>query len=150
VEILKRGYRNAALWALLVITIVILIDLRGAYATLLTILPLGVGTAWMLGAMVVFGIPFNPANIMVLPLMVGIGVAYGIYVVQRFRQEGEATFYSKSTGRAVVLSALTTIAGFASLLISKHRGIQTLGLVMTIGVTACLVATLAMLPALLE
>jgi len=150
VEILKRGYRNAALWALLVITIVILIDLRGAYATLLTILPLGVGTAWMLGSMVVFGIPFNPANIMVLPLIVGIGVAYGIYVVQRYREDGEATFYSKSTGRAVVLSGLTTIVAFASLLVGRHQGIRSLGLVMTLGVASCLIAALALLPALLE
>ena len=117
---------------------------------MLTLLPLVVGMIWMLGVMVLCHLPFNPANIMVLPLLVGIGVAYGIYVVQRFRQEGEATFYGKSTGRAVILSALTTIAGFASLLIGKHQGIRSLGLVMTIGVSACLLATLAMLPALLE
>ena len=150
VDVLKRGYRDAALWALLVIAILIFIDLRGAYATLLTILPLGVGTAWMLGTMAVFGIPFNPANIMVLPLIVGIGVAYGIYVVQRYREDGEAAFYSKSTGRAVVLSGLTTIVAFASLLIGRHEGIRSLGLVMTIGVTGCLIAALALLPALLE
>ena len=150
VELLKTGYCNAALWALLVIAILIFIDFRGAYATLLTILPLLVGMAWMLGAMVVLRIDFNPANIMVLPLLVGIGVAYGIYVVQRYRESGEATFYSKSTGRAVVLSALTTIVAFASLIIGAHRGIHSLGLVMTIGVIACLVAALALLPSLLE
>jgi predicted RND superfamily exporter protein len=150
VEILKTGYRNAALWALLVIGILIFIDFRGGYATLLTILPLLVGTAWMFGAMVVLRIDFNPANIMVLPLIVGIGVAYGIYVVQRYRESREATFYSKSTGRAVILSALTTTIAFASLLIGAHRGIRSLGLVMTIGVIACLIAALALLPSLLE
>lgn len=150
VEILKTGYRNAALWALLVIAILIFIDFRGGYATLLTILPLLVGTAWMFGAMVVLRIDFNPANIMVLPLIVGIGVAYGIYVVQRYRESHEATFYSKSTGRAVILSALTTMIAFASLLIGAHRGIRSLGLVMTIGVIACLIAALALLPSLLE
>jgi hypothetical protein len=150
VEILKTGYCKAALWALLVIAILIFIDFRGAYATLLTILPLLVGTAWMLGAMAVARIDFNPANIMVLPLIVGIGVAYGIYVVQRYRESHEATFYSKSTGRAVILSALTTTVAFASLLIGAHRGIRSLGLVMTIGVISCLIAALALLPALLE
>ena len=150
VEILKTGYCKAALWALLVIAILIFIDFRGGYATLLTILPLLVGTAWMLGAMAVARIDFNPANIMVLPLIVGIGVAYGIYVVQRYRESHEATFYSKSTGRAVILSALTTTVAFASLLIGAHRGIRSLGLVMTIGVIACLIAALALLPALLE
>jgi hypothetical protein len=150
VEILKTGYRNAALWALLVITVLIFIDFRSGYATLLTILPLLVGMAWMLGAMVILRIDFNPANIMVLPLIVGIGVAYGIYVVQRYRESHETTFYSKSTGRAVILSALTTTIAFASLLIGAHRGIRSLGLVMTIGVIACLVAALALLPSLLE
>jgi hopanoid biosynthesis associated RND transporter like protein HpnN len=150
VEILKTGYCHAALWALLVIVVLILIDFRGGYATLLTILPLLVGTAWMFGAMVLLRINFNPANIMVLPLIVGIGVAYGIYVVQRFRESHEATFYGKSTGRAVILSAMTTTLAFASLLIGAHRGIRSLGLVTTIGVMSCLVAALVLLPSLLE
>jgi hopanoid biosynthesis associated RND transporter like protein HpnN len=150
VELLKTGYRKAALWALLVITILIFIDFRGVAATVLTILPLLVGMAWMLGVMSLTGVPFNPANIMVLPLMVGIGVAYGIYVVQRFREDGEATFYSKSTGRAVVLSALTTIVAFGSMIIGAHRGIRSLGLVMIIGILACGMAALALLPAFLE
>src|ERR1017187_9372251 len=150
VDILLRGYIKAALWAFLVITVLVVADFRNAYAALLTLLPLMVGMIWMVGVMVVGGINFNPANIMVLPLIVGIGVAYGIYVVQRYRESHEATFYGKSTGRAVVLSALTTTFAFASFLIGSHRGIRSLGLVMTIGVIACLIAALALLPALLE
>ena len=150
VDILLRGYIKAALWAFLVITVLIFIDFRNGHAALLTLLPLIVGMIWMVGVMVVAHIEFNPANIMVLPLIVGIGVAYGIYVVQRYRETHEATFYGKSTGRAVVLSALTTTFAFASLLIGGHRGIRSLGLVMTIGVMACLIAALALLPALLE
>jgi preprotein translocase subunit SecF len=150
VDILQRGYIKAAIWAFLVIMILIFADFRNGYATLLTLLPLVVGMIWMVGAMTLFGIPFNPANIMVLPLLVGIGVAYGIYVVQRYRDDGEATFYGKSTGRAVVLSALTTIVAFGSLIIGAHRGIRSLGLVMIIGVSACLIAALTLLPALLE
>jgi predicted RND superfamily exporter protein len=150
VDILLRGYIKAAIWAFLVIAVLIIADFRNAYAALLTLLPLIVGMIWMVGVMVVGGINFNPANIMVLPLIVGIGVAYGIYVVQRYRETHEATFYSKSTGRAVILSALTTMIAFASLLIGAHRGIRSLGLVMTIGVIACLIAALALLPALLE
>lgn len=150
VDILQKGYRNAALWALLVIAIIIFVDFRRVYATLLTLLPLAAGMSWMFGAMGLTGLRFNPANIMVLPLLVGIGVAYGIYIVQRYREHGEATFYSKSTGRAVILSALTTIVAFSSLILGAHRGIRSLGLVMTIGVTACLVATMVLLPALLE
>ena len=150
VDILLRGYIKAALWAFLVITVLIFVDFRNAYAALLTLLPLIVGMIWMVGVMVVARINFNPANIMVLPLIVGIGVAYGIYVVQRYRESHEATFYSKSTGRAVILSAMTTMFAFASLLIGAHRGIRSLGLVTTIGVLACLMAALVLLPSLLE
>ncbi|NQU09343.1 MMPL family transporter, partial [bacterium] len=149
VDILQRGYINAALWAFLVIVIVILIDFRGVLATILTVVPLVTGIVWMVGAMVVLDLPFNPANIMVLPLMVGIGVAYGIYVVQRYREDHEATFYGKSTGRAVLLSALTTIAAFATLIAASHRGIRSLGIVMCVGTAACLLASMVMLPALL-
>jgi predicted RND superfamily exporter protein len=150
IDILQRGYIRAALWALLVIAIMVYGDLRGLLATALTLMPIVVGTIWMVGVMAATGIRFNPANILTLPLMVGIGVAYGIYVVRRYREDGEATFYGKSTGRAVMLSALTAVIAFASLLIGAHRGIRSLGLVMAIGVVACLLASLALLPALLE
>ena len=145
IDILQKGYRNAAVWAFFVIAVLIFIDFRGGIATALTLLPLVVGMIWMVGAMALLGIRFNPANIMVLPLIVGIGVAYGIYVVQRYREDGEATFYGKSTGRAVMLSALMTILAFGSLIIGAHRGIRSLGLVMSIGVTACLIAAMASL-----
>jgi len=150
ISILKSGYVWAAVWAFMVIAVMVLIDLRGALATVLTLVPLVTGTAWMMGAMALFHIRFNPANILTLPLMVGIGVAYGIYVVQRYREDGEPTFYGKSTGRALMLSALTAVIAFGSLLIGAHRGICSLGLVMTIGVVACLVSSLVLLPALLE
>ena len=150
VEILQHGYIKAALWAFLVIAIMVFVDLRGWPATVLTLVPLVTGTIWMIGAMALLHIRFNPANILTLPLMVGIGVAYGVYVVQRFREDGEASFYGKSTGRAVMLSALTSVIAFGSLLTGAHRGICSLGLVMTIGVVACLVSSLVLLPALLE
>jgi len=150
VGILQHGYIKAALWAFLVIAVMVFADLRGWLATVLTLVPLVTGTIWMMGAMAVFHIRFNPANILTLPLMVGIGVAYGVYIIQRYREDGEATFFGKSTGRAVMLSALTSVIAFGSLLTGAHRGISSLGLVMTIGVLACLVSSLTLLPALLE
>ena len=150
IAVLQRGYIKAAVWAFVVIAVMVFVDLRGWRATLLTLVPLMFGIVWMTGAMAWFGLAFNPANILALPLMVGIGVAYGVYFVQRYREDGEANFYGKSTGRAVMLSALTAVIAFASLLIGAHRGIRSLGLVMTIGVVMCLVASLTLLPALLE
>jgi hopanoid biosynthesis associated RND transporter like protein HpnN len=150
IDILQHGYIKAALWAFLVIAVMVYFDLRSLLGATLTLMPIVVGTIWMVGAMALFGIRFNPANILTLPLMVGIGVAYGIYVVRRYREDGEATFYGKSTGRAVMLSALTAVIAFSSLLTGAHRGISSLGLVMSLGVVACLLASLALLPALLE
>lgn len=150
IGVLRHGYVKAAIWAFVVIAIMVFIDLRGWLATLLTLVPLIFGIVWMMGAMAVLGIPFNPANILTLPLMVGIGVAYGVYFVQRYREDGEATFYGKSTGRAVILSAVTAIIAFSSMLIGSHRGICSLGLVMTLGVVTCLLVSLTLLPALLE
>jgi hopanoid biosynthesis associated RND transporter like protein HpnN len=150
IAVLQRGYIKAALWAFAVIAVMVLVDLRGWRATVLTLVPLMFGIVWMTGAMAFLGLAFNPANIMALPLMVGIGVAYGVYFVQRYREDGEANFYGKSTGRAVMLSALTAVIAFASLLVGAHRGIRSLGLVMTIGVVMCLLASLTLLPALLE
>ncbi len=150
VDILQKGYLKAAAWAFVVIVILVALDFRHAGAAALTMLPLVVGALWMVGALGVLGIPLNPANIMTLPLIVGIGVAYGIYVMQRYREDHDSSVFGKSTGRAVVLSGLTTVVGFGSLMIGKHQGIFTLGLVMSVGVLACLIAALLLLPALLE
>ena len=96
------------------------------------------------------GIPFNPANIMTLPLVIGIGVTNGIHILNRFAEERHAGILSKSTGKAVLVSGLTAVTGFGSLILAKHQGIQSLGLVMSIGIAACMLAGLTFLPALLN
>jgi hypothetical protein len=104
---------------------------------------------WTAGVMGWFDLPINPANIMTLPLVVGIGVTNGIHLLNRFVEEGTVSVVSKSTGKAVMVSGLTTIAGFSSLILGKHQGIQSLGLIMSLGVGACMIAALTVLPALL-
>jgi hypothetical protein len=97
-----------------------------------------------------FGIPLNPANIMTLPLVIGIGVTNGIHILNRFAEEQTPSILAKSTGKAVLVSGLTTIAGFGSLALAKHRGIESLGYVMAVGVATCMFAGLTFLPALLN
>jgi predicted RND superfamily exporter protein len=104
----------------------------------------------MVGVMGWMDIPFNPANIMTLPLVVGIGVTNGIHILNRFAEEQHPSVLAKSTGKAVLVSALTTIAGFGSLIVAKHRGIESLGFVMAVGTTTCMVVGLTFLPALLN
>ncbi len=147
--LLKVSYEKAALWALAAIVILVLIHFRSVACVLLSLLPVGIGTLWMVGVMGWFGIPFNPANIMTLPLVIGIGITNGIHILNRFAEEQNPSVLAKSTGKAVLVSGLTTIAGFGSLIPAKHQGISSLGLVMAVGTATCMVAALTFLPALL-
>jgi uncharacterized protein len=148
--LLKRSYQQAALYALGAIAVMVLLHFRSLPCVALALLPVAIGSAWTVGLMGLAGIPFNPANIMTLPLVIGIGVTNGIQILNRVAEEGNAGILSKSTGKAVLVSGLTAIVGFGSLVLGKHKGIQSLGLVMAIGIAACLIAGLTFLPALLN
>ncbi|MDB6020442.1 MAG: putative exporter of the superfamily [Pedosphaera sp.] len=148
--LLKNSYVQAAYYALAAITIMVLIHFRSLAFLVLALLPVGIGTVWMGGLMGLFHIPFNPANIMTLPLVIGIGVTNGIHILNRFVEERNASILSKSTGKAVFVSGLTAIAGFGSLILAKHQGIRSLGEVMSMGVALCMIAALAFLPAVLN
>jgi predicted RND superfamily exporter protein len=115
--------------------------------------PLLVGSVWTLGLMVVFGVQFNMANLLFLPLIVGIGIDNGVHIVHSYRvtgkSDGESVPLARSTAKAIALSSLTSIVGFGSLMISSHRGIFSLGLLVALGVGSVLVASLTTLPSLL-
>lgn len=148
-ELLKVSYIEAAWWALGAIVVLVFIHFRSLSQVLLSLLPVAIGTVWMVGFMGWTGIPFNPANIMTLPLVIGIGVTNGIHILNRFAEERNPSLLAKSTGKAVLISGLTTIAGFGSLIIADHQGIRSLGWVMAVGTATCMVAGLTMLPAIL-
>jgi hopanoid biosynthesis associated RND transporter like protein HpnN len=148
--LLKDSFIEAAWYALAAIMVLVLIHFRRLSDVILSLVPVGVGTLWMAGLMGWVGVPFNPANIMTLPLVVGIGVTNGIHILNRFAEERTPSILAKSTGKAVVVSGLTTIAGFGSLMLAEHQGIASLGFVMSVGVAACMIAALTFLPALLR
>jgi hypothetical protein len=148
--LLKDSYEQAALYALAAIAVMVLVHFRSLLCLVLSLLPVAIGSTWTLGLMGLFGIPFNPANIMTLPLVIGIGVTNGIHILNRVAEEHNANILSKSTGKAVLVSGLTALAGFGSLTLGKHQGIQSLGFVMAIGIATCMVAGLTVLPALLN
>lgn len=148
-ELLRKSYIEAAWYSLAAISLMVLIHFRKLKMLVLALLPVVIGTLWMAGFMGWAGIPFNPANIMTLPLVIGIGVTNGIHILNRFAEEADARIFTKSTGKAVLVSGLTTIAGFGSLILARHQGIQSLGYVMAAGTAACMIAGLTFLPALL-
>ncbi len=149
-SLLRKSYEEAAWYALGAIAILVFIHFRSLMSVVLALLPVAIGSIWMAGLMGAFDIPFNPANIMTLPLVIGIGVTNGIHILNRFAEERTPGILGKSTGKAVFISGLNTLAGFGSLMLAKHQGIASLGFVMSIGVTTCMLAALTFLPALLS
>jgi hopanoid biosynthesis associated RND transporter like protein HpnN len=148
--LLKDSYEQAALYALAVIAVMVYLHFRSLPCVVLALLPVAIGSSWTLGWMGLTDLPFNPADIMTLPLVVGIGVTNGIQILNRVAEEGNTGILAKSTGKAVLVSGLTAIVGFGSLALGRHQGIQSLGLVMATGIAACLIAALSFLPALLH
>lgn len=149
VTLLKDSYVQAAYYALAAIAVLVFIHFRSVVCVVLALLPVALGTTWMVGYMGWAGVPFNPANIMTLPLVIGVGVTNGIHILNRFAEEHNPSIFAKSTGKAVLLSALTTVAGFGSLAPAKHQGIASLGIVMAIGTATCMLAGMTFLPAVL-
>ena len=110
--------------------------------------PLCLAAVWTVAVMVVLQLPFNFGNVVVLPLLLGIGVDSGIHLVQRARSGVGAALLSQSvTARAVLFSAITTGVSFSSLALSGHRGIQSLGELLVIGLAITLACMLGVLPA---
>jgi hopanoid biosynthesis associated RND transporter like protein HpnN len=148
--LLRNSYVQAAWYSLMAIAIMVFFHFRSPGAVILALLPVGIGTLWLAGLMGWFGVSFNLANIMTLPLVIGIGVTNGIQILNRFAEERTPNILARSTGKAVLVSGLTAIAGFGSLLLAKDQGIHSLGCVMAVGITACMIAGLTFLPALLN
>jgi uncharacterized protein len=146
---MQRSYIHAACYALIAITIAILLDFGSLRDSLLALLPMALGVVQMFGLMGLFDIPLNAANMIVLPLLLGIGLDTGVHMVHDFRTQKGRYRVSSSTAVAVLITALTTTVGFGALMIAGHRGLQSLGRVMTIGATCCLCTSLVTLPALL-
>jgi predicted RND superfamily exporter protein len=146
----RRAYEQAAVYALVVIFLLVLADLRRPTHAVLAMTPLFVGAGWTVGLMWVFGVHFNLANVIFLPLIVGAGVENGILILHRWR-ESRTGFMGipTSTGRGVALASLTTVVGFGSLMIARHRGVQSLGLLLALGTVCVLVASFTVLPGLL-
>ncbi len=149
-DLLKRSYEEAAWYSLGAIVVLVLLHFRSLVSVLLTLVPVAVGSLWLGGLMGWLDVPLNPANIMTLPLVIGIGVTNGIQVLNRFAEEQTPNILARSTGKAVLVSGLTSMAGFGSLTLARHQGIQSLGCVMTLGLATCMIAGLTFLPALLN
>ncbi|MEZ6056374.1 MAG: MMPL family transporter [Planctomycetaceae bacterium] len=124
-------------------------DFSNVKNALLSLLPPIVGGILMFGILGGLDVQLNPANLIVLPLILGIGVDDGVHVLHDFRMQRGDYRTSASTINAITLTSLTSMVGFGSLMLSSHQGLASLGLVLVVGVGSCLFVSLVLLPALL-
>ena len=146
-----NAFRQAFAYALVAIVALLLIALDHKRDVILVLTPLLLAALLTAAAMVLAGVPFNFANIIALPLLLGMGVDNGIHMVHRFRTAppDDGLLLGTSTAMAVGLSALTNVSGFGNLAASAHRGMASMGVMLTIGILITLACTMIVLPSLL-
>ncbi len=138
------------LYLAMAVTIALLLDAEAVFYCVLALLPPVGGAAIMFGVMRQMHVDLNPANLIVLPLLLGIGVDGGVHVIHDFRLQAKRRYrISPSIINSLVLTSTTTMVGFGSMLLAAHRGLYTFGLVLTIGVGSCVFVSLVPLPAIL-
>jgi hopanoid biosynthesis associated RND transporter like protein HpnN len=152
IQNMQRGYVRGGVYALITIVGVTLVHFRRLKPTWLALLPLGVAALWMIPCMALFGVQMNIANLIVIPLFMGMAFDNGIHLVDRALEPPRTASEraTQSTGKAVVLATLTTIAGFGSLMVARHAGIFSFGFLVALSVTCNLVAVFTVLPLLLR
>lgn len=150
---IKRDFYVSSLFALLVIIFVLFRGIRDVRLATLATIPLFFGYLWMLGGMDVMGMNFNFINIIISPLLIGIGVDDGIHLIYRWQEEREEKSLREAildgfshTGLAVITTSVTTIAVFGSLLIARTPGLRILGLTALLGIGFAMVLSLTLLP----
>lgn len=151
IKIMGKDGRNAVLLTICVVFLLLWVDFRKAQYALVAMIPLAAGLMWMVGAMFLLGMKLTVINIMVLPLILGIGIDDGVYVLHRWmiEEKGSLGKVFASTGKAILLTSLTDMLAFGSLVFSIYRGFAGFGGAMFIGVGACFITTVLILSPLL-
>ncbi|MFH1853125.1 MAG: MMPL family transporter [Candidatus Neomarinimicrobiota bacterium] len=150
-KIIGADGRRASLLTIAVVLLFLWLDFRSLKKALLAMIPLFFGVIWMVGVMGLTGIQLTLLNIMAIPLIIGIGIDDGVHVIHRYHYEGRGSIFTvySSTGKAIIITSLTTMLAFGSLVFATYRGFGSLGLALFLGVGTCLLASVLVLPALL-
>lgn len=149
-NMIEKDGRTVILLAFAVTALPLLIAYRGFKAAFFILVPLAAGASWIFGAMTLLGMKFNFFNVVILPLIFGLGVDYGEYIYNRYLEAGPGSisFVMLHTGPAVGMSALTTMMGFGTLLFADHNGLNTIGQVAVLGIVCVLLSAATLLPAM--
>ena len=149
-RIFRRDAWRAVLLGLALVTVLLWLDFRSGWLTTLAMIQIVLGVVWMLAGMQALGIKMNFVNAFVTTMILGVGIDYGIHIIHRISQEGlDNPEGLLETGKAVVMAALSNVAGFGTVGLSNYPGLQSMGLVCVIGSITCLITSLTTLPALM-
>jgi uncharacterized protein len=135
-----------------VVLVVLYLDFKSVHDTLCAIFPVAIGFGITFGIMYLTGQQINAANIIVLPLMFGIGVSAGVNILHRYRADpfGRPLGLTDGTGKGVTVTTITSMIGFGAMMFATHRGIASLGFVLCVGLGMTLLASYSVVPAWLE
>ena len=145
------AFREAFLYSIVAITLLLLLLLRSVTDMLFVLIPLTLAGLLTVAGSVLLRVPFNFANVIALPLILGVGVDYGVYLVQRGRVAAaeHVNLLQTGTARAVLFGALITTANFGNLMLARHPGTVSMGVLLTLGLSMTLLCALVLLPSLL-
>ena len=146
-DVVSQAMKMATVIAFALVLLVLIPVLRSAVSIILVLAPLILSALLLLAYTVIFKSPFNFANVIVLPLLLGLGVDSAIHYVMRAREDGaKRQVVDTTTPRAVLISAMTTIGSFGTLWLSSHKGTSSMGELLTIAIIITLITTLIVLP----
>ncbi len=149
--LVRTSYFQAAAFSAVAIFLLFLINFRSLKYSLLASLPLACGTLSLFGLMSSLDLSFNMANMIALPMILGIGADNGVHIIERFREEHEMSldFLFGSTGKALLITYLDTMTSFVGLAFANHQGLAQLGRVVILGISCCTFMGILLLPGIM-
>jgi predicted RND superfamily exporter protein len=150
-KIFGQDGRNAIILTLIVVFLLLWIDFQNPKHALMALIPLALGVFWMVGIMYLGGMKLSMMSMMGLPLIIGIGIDDGVHILHRWRHEGHSKIHVvfASTGKAILLTSLTTMFAFGSLIFSAFPAFGQFGGALFIGVAACFLTSTIILPGII-
>lgn len=155
IESTRNGLSETTLLSAIAVMLMVVIDFQALVPTLLALLPLMLSMLWMMGAINMLGMNFNLVNIAGAPIILGIGVDFGVYILHRYKEEHKVEGETipavlAHTGRAIVVSGLAVIAAFSALIFARYQGLASLGIVAAVGIAFAAISAVTVLPAILR
>jgi len=148
-DVVVDAFQSATIYTLIGVLICLLIYFKHLLTAVLVLIPIAFTLILTFAMCMMFDLPLNMANILVVPLIIGLGVDSGIHITHRFVATG-TDVYEAATRRAILISGLTTLGTFLSLVLSPHQGAASIGLILTIAITWLMILSLFLLPTLLR